>query len=180
MTAKRQPRPVWSHGIGGYGEPDGTTRPLTIMPPAKYRDRYGVSAVGRMTTKSIDLDSVTITDRNTGASLTFPVGPGARSATAVLPLDLSPREVGILWTAARYLAGWATSNAGRPVGNYGPEIAAYAEAVDRRIRASEATDLGIVCGFEGWSVRQVRRHLKAEGRGPWRTFVAARRAALGL
>jgi hypothetical protein len=96
-----------------YGEP-GTLGPFNILPPTRYRERYAVGGTLRHVTDApptIEVLDVTVTDRETGAAVTFPpVGP----ATAVLPLDIGPADVATLWRVAPKLADRARADVGRP------------------------------------------------------------------
>jgi hypothetical protein len=126
MTRKAAAGPFRSAGpwraISGYGEP-GELTDLRILPPPKYRARpgewrepagYGVTARGRLAPGRVDLDTVTVTDQDTGAALTVAMAGGP--VTASLPPDLAPRDLARLWRDGRYLAGWAGAQRGRPPG----------------------------------------------------------------
>ena len=106
--------------ITGYGEP-GDLSDLHILPPRKYRGTpgdwrepagYGVTARGRLWPGRVELDAVTVTDRDTGAALTVRMAGGSISAS--LPPDLATADLARLWRDGRYLAGWASAQAGRP------------------------------------------------------------------
>jgi hypothetical protein len=102
--------------VAGRGEP-GEVGDLVIPPPVEYAAGYGVTARGSLGPTGYNLECVTVTDRETGATLTVPLvqgRPGGRIA-ASLPAGLAQGGLTRLWRDGRYLAGWA-GTLGRPPG----------------------------------------------------------------
>ena len=85
--------------------------------PARYRPRYGMT--GRLVeppSHSVppNIVSVTVADRDMGASLTF---EGDRATGADIPTRLGPEDMARLWRTARELVGLVVRRAGgRPEG----------------------------------------------------------------
>jgi len=139
--------PPW-RAVSWRGEP-GTVGPFTILPPTKYRDRYGVGGTLRHVADgppTVDILDVTVTDLETGAAVTFPkVGP---ASAAALPVDLAPVDVAQLWRVGRILAARARAEVGRP-----SEAADRVEAIIAAVRevGPSATRLRVA---EGRSIQE--------------------------
>lgn len=112
--------------ISGYGDPSDLVE-RTVSIPAKYRERYTVTARGRLMPDPFAVDGVTVRDHDTGAVLTF---ADAGWSIAGNRYETKPAELGDLWRDARYLAGWARSarGGGRP-SQRSDRIAAYRAAI---------------------------------------------------
>jgi hypothetical protein len=111
MTGHRGTSGILRLGVAWRGEAGEVDFRAAV--PARHRDRYLVGGRLRFVSTHVapEMISVTITDRDYGATLTF---VEAGQPTAVLASEMAPADVERLWRDGLDLVGWVWAQAGRP------------------------------------------------------------------